>query len=374
MGLACVVTQHRVSPILARMSHRLVAVPQLSLSDPCAETEGICNWTYEQTGNAQLANAADWVVGKPAALIGLVLIGLIVRWLLHRVIDRIVRQAASGMLPDRISRAVAGGKVGAALSLNEDPGYTRRVQRAQTIGSLLKSIVSGVVFTVVALMFISELGYDIAPLIAGAGILGVALGFGSQTLVKDFLSGIFMIFEDQYGVGDEVDLGEAAGTVEAVSLRVTRLRDVNGTVWYVRNGEILRVGNMSQNWARTVLDIRVAYGEDLARVQRVLADVAQDLWEDDDFTGRVIEQPSVWGVQEFGVDGVVVRLALKTAPLEQWAIAREMRARIKARFDHEGIEMPFPQQVVWMRGGEGPRPQHSGEHEQPAADGPTQAE
>ena len=374
MGLACVVTQHRVSPILAPMSHPLVAVPELSLTDPCEETEGICNWTYEQTGNVQLANAADWVVGKPAALIGLILIGLIVRWLLHRVIDRIVRQAASGMLPDRISRAVAGGKVGAALNLNEDPGYTRRVQRAQTMGSLLKSIVSGVVFTVVALMFISELGYDIAPLIAGAGILGVALGFGSQALVKDFLSGIFMIFEDQYGVGDEVDLGEAAGTVEAVSLRVTRLRDVNGTVWYVRNGEILRVGNMSQNWARTVLDIRVAYGEDLAHVQRVLADVAQDLWEDDDFKGRVIEQPSVWGVQELGVDGVVVRLALKTAPLEQWAIAREMRARIKARFDHEGIEMPFPQQVVWMREGEGPRPQHSGEHEQPSADGPAQAE
>ncbi len=349
-------------------------MPELSLTDPCEETEGICNWTYEQTGNTQLANAADWVVGKPAALIGLILIGLIVRWVLHRVIDRIVRQAASGMLPDRISRAVAGGKVGAALNLNEDPGYTRRVQRAQAMGSLLKSIVSGVVFTVVALMFISELGYDIAPLIAGAGILGVALGFGSQTLVKDFLSGIFMIFEDQYGVGDEVDLGEAAGTVEAVSLRVTRLRDVNGTVWYVRNGEILRVGNMSQNWARTVLDIRVAYGEDLARVQRVLADVAHDLWADDEFTGRVIEEPSVWGVQELGVDGVVVRLALKTAPLEQWAIAREMRARIKARFDHEGIEMPFPQQVVWMRGGEGPRPQQSGEHEQPAADGPTQAE
>ncbi len=349
-------------------------MPELSLTDPCQETEGICNWTYEQTGNVQLANAADWIVGKPCGADRAGPDRPVVRWLLHRVIDRIVRQAASGVLPDRISRAVAGGKVGAALNLNEDAGYTRRVQRAQTMGSLLKSIVTGVVFAVVALMFISELGYDIAPLIASAGVLGVALGFGSQSLVKDFLSGIFMIFEDQYGVGDEVDLGEASGTVEAVSLRVTRLRDVNGTVWYVRNGEILRVGNMSQNWARTVLDIRVAYGEDLARVQRVLADVAQDLWEDDDFRGRVIEQPSVWGVQELGVDGVVVRLALKTAPLEQWAIAREMRARIKARFDHEGIEMPFPQQVVWMREGEGPRPQHSGEHEQPSAEGPAQAE
>lgn len=342
--------------------------------NPCTTEENICTWIFEETANAPLATASDWIVGKPSALLGLLIIGFLVRWLLHRLIDRVVRRAEVGMLPDRLSRAISGGRMGAALNLREDPAYTRRVQRAATMGSLLKSIVTGVVLTVITLMFIAELGYDIAPLIASAGIIGVAIGFGSQALVKDFLSGIFMIFEDQYGVGDEVDLGEASGTVEAVSLRVTRLRDVNGTVWYVRNGEILRVGNMSQNWARTVLDIRVAYGEDLARVQRVLADVAHDLWEDEDFKGRVIEEPSVWGVQELGLDGVVVRLALKTAPLEQWAVAREMRARIKARFDHEGIEMPFPQQVVWMREGQGPPPQRSGEHEQPAADGPAQAE
>ena len=375
MGLACVVTQHRVSPILARMSHPLVAVPELSLTDPCQETEGICNWTYEQTGNVQLANAADWVVGKPSALIGLILIGLLVRWLLHRVIDRIVRQAASGVLPDRISRAVAGGKVGAALNLNEDAGYTRRVQRAQTMGSLLKSIVSGVVFTVVALMFISELGYDIAPLIASAGILGVALGFGSQALVKDFLSGIFMIFEDQYGVGDEVDLGEASGTVEAVSLRVTRLRDVNGTVWYVRNGEILRVGNMSQNWARTVLDIRVAYGEDLARVQRVARRRRAG-----PVGGRRLHGSRHRAAVGVGCPGARRRRGRRTPGPEDRA-ARAVGAsrarcarRIKARFDHEGIEMPFPQQVVWMREGEGPRPQHSGEHEQPRRARPSPAQ
>ena len=154
------------------------------------------------------------------------------------------------------------------------------------MGTLLKSIITGVDRSRSSItMMLAELGYDIAPIIASAGILGVALGFGAQSLVKDFLSGIFMIFEDQYGVGDVVDLGEASGTVEAVSLRVTRLRDVNGTVWYVRNGEILRVGNMSQNWARTVLDIGVAYGEDLAQVRRVLKEVAHDLWEDEDFKG-----------------------------------------------------------------------------------------
>ncbi len=317
--------------------------------NPCEDGENICHWVFDQTARPGLAQAADWLVGKPSALLGLVLIGLLVRWLLHRLIDRVTRRAEVGMLPDRVARAISGGRMGAALNLTEDPGVNRRVQRAATMGSLLKSIVSGVVFTVVALMFVSELGYDIAPLIASAGIIGVALGFGSQTLVKDFLSGIFMIFEDQYGVGDVVDLGEASGTVEAVSLRVTRLRDVNGTVWYVRNGEILRVGNMSQNWARTVLDVTVGYTEDLVKVRRVLDEVAHDLWDDEDFTGLIVEPPEVWGVESLGVDGIVVRVTLKTAPLEQWAVARAMRERVKARFESEGINLAVAQRVVWQQ-------------------------
>ena len=167
--------------------------------------------------------------------------------------------------------------------------------------------------------------------------------------MKDFLAGIFMIIEDQYGVGDVVDVGEASGTVEAVGLRVTRLRDVNGTVWYVRNGEILRVGNMSQNWARTVLDIPVAFSEDLHRVRQVLKDVAHTMWDDEEYNELIIEEPEVWGVERWDPDGVVVRVTLKTAPLEQWAVAREMRERIKGRFDYEGIEIPLPQRVVWHR-------------------------
>ncbi len=379
------VTCRRVSLILAGMPHPLIA-PLITVTEvsgsgtnplmTCSSNEQLCTWVLERTGNAALATTVDVVVGKPTALIGLIVLGLVIRWVLHRLIDRIVRRAETGVLPDRLSRAIAGSKTGGRMGAvsPDDRGYTRRVQRAATMGSLLKSIVSGVVLTVVGLMFVSELGYDIAPLIAGAGILGVALGFGSQALVKDFLSGIFMIFEDQYGVGDEVNLGEAVGTVEAVSLRVTRLRDVNGTVWYVRNGEIARVGNMSQNWARSVLDIGVAYGEDIARVRRVLAEVAHDLWEDEDFKGRVIEEPSVWGVQELAADAVVVRVAMKTAPLEQWAVAREMRQRIKTRFDFEGIEIPFAQRVVWMRDHEPPRPQFADEDEQPPAEGPAVAE
>ncbi len=348
---------YKAIAILAGMPHPLITpiitVTEVSGSETnpllvCSSDEWLCTKTLELTGNETLANAVDWVVGKPSALLGLILIGLLVRWLLHRVVDRVVSRAEHGVLPNRLSRRITGGRVGAALNLQEDPTYTRRVQRAATMGSLLKSIISGVVFAVVALMFISELGYDIAPLIASAGIIGVALGFGSQALVKDFLSGIFMIFEDQYGVGDVVDLGEASGTVEAVSLRVTRLRDVNGTVWYVRNGEILRVGNMSQNWARTVLDVTVGYTEDLVRVRRALEEVAHDLWEDEDFKGLIIEEPEVWGVESLGVDGIVVRVTLKTAPMEQWGIAREMRERVKARFEHEGINLAVAQRVLWQ--------------------------
>jgi small conductance mechanosensitive channel len=347
----------------------------VSLNDPCAEDASICNFVYQETDSTAAANIADWVVGKPLALVGLALLGLVVRWVLHRVIDKLVRRAETGMLPNRLSRAVAGGKVGTALNLHEAAGATRRVQRAQTMGTLLKSIVTGIILAVVVTMMLSEIGVNVAPIIASAGILGLALGFGAQSLVSDFLSGIFMIFEDQYGVGDEVDLGEAVGTVEAVSLRVTRLRDVNGTVWYVRNGEILRVGNMSQNWARTVLDISVAYGEDIARVQRVLADVAHDLWDDEDFKGRVIEEPAVWGVQDLSPNAVVVRVALKTAPLEQWAVAREMRQRIKARFDLEGIEIPYAQRVVWTRSGdEEPQAPVTDVDDAPSARGPARAE
>ena len=347
----------------------------LSLNDPCADDASICNFVYRETDSTAAANVADWLVGKPMALIGLALMGLVTRWVLHRVIDRVVKRAETGMMPARLSRAMTGGKVGTALNIHEAVGATRRVQRAQTMGTLLKSIVTGIILAVVGTMMLSEIGVNVAPIIASAGILGLAIGFGAQSLVSDFLSGIFMIFEDQYGVGDEVDLGEAVGTVEAVSLRVTRLRDVNGTVWYVRNGEILRVGNMSQNWARTVLDINVAYGEDIARVQRVLADVAHDLWVDEDFEGRVIEEPSVWGVQDLSPDAVVLRVALKTAPLEQWAVAREMRQRIKARFDLEGIEIPFGQRTVWIRSAdEEPTAPVTDVDDAPSARGPAQAE
>ena len=282
---------------------------------------------------------------RAAAIATILVIALVSRWLVDRLIDRLVKKAEVGVLPDRLSN----GKLGRSTT-EPPPGSTRRVQRAKTMGTLLKSIAAGVIFAIAITMILAELGLDIGPIVASAGIIGVALGFGSQTLVKDFLSGVFMIFEDQYGVGDVVDLGDGlTGTVEAVSLRVTRLRDTNGTVWYARNGELLRVGNMSQNWARTVLDIQVSAREDLHRVKSVLTDVLGDLWQDDDFDGVIIEEPEIWGIEAVTQDAITFRVTLKTAPMEQWRVARVVRERIKSRFDHEGIQAPFPLSYVMYR-------------------------
>ena len=279
---------------------------------------------------------------KIGTLVALVVIGLIVQWIFHRLIDKLVNKAQEGVLPDRIALSALGRSTS-----EPPPGSTRRVQRAKTMGTLLKSITSGIILAIVVTMMLSAVGLNIGPIIASAGIAGVALGFGSQTLVKDFLSGIFMIFEDQYGVGDVVDMGEGlSGTVEAVSLRVTRLRDTNGTVWYVRNGELYRVGNMSQNWARTVLDVQVSAREDLPHVRRVLTDVIHDLWEDEDFDAVIIEEPEIWGIESVTPDAITVRVTLKTAPMEQWRVARVLRERIKSRFDHEGIQAPYPTSYV----------------------------
>jgi len=280
--------------------------------------------------------AFEWLVARPSAIVGILVVALVVRWLAHRLINRLVTRASTGSVPGVLAR----GRAGEFLSDLRPAASERRVQRSETMGSLLKSVTTGIIGVIAVLMIIDRLGYNIAPLIASAGIVGVAFGFGAQSLVKDFLAGIFMILEDQYGVGDVVDLGEASGTVEAVGLRVSRLRDVNGTVWYVRNGEVLRVGNMSQNWARSVLDITVGYEADLDEVQQILRDVAHELFADPAFKGIVIGEPEVPGVERFDKDGPVVRVLIKTAPLKQWDVSRSMRERIKARFDDAGIRMP----------------------------------
>jgi small conductance mechanosensitive channel len=215
----------------------------------------------------------------------------------------------------------------------------------------MASVTGVVIWAIAGLMALDKLGFNLGPLLAGAGVLGIAIGFGSQTLVRDFLSGIFMLVEDQFGVGDVINVGEASGVVEALSLRTTRLRSVDGTLWHVPNGEIRRVGNMSQEWSRALLDIEVAYATDLAWAQDIIKATADEMWRADEVFGpSILEEPEVWGVESLGANGIVIRLVVKTVPLDQWKVMRALRQRIKAAFDAEGIEIPFPQQTVWVRG------------------------
>jgi small conductance mechanosensitive channel len=308
---------------------------------PCtAEPETLCGRTWTWLGRNEdyrwVAESADWLIAKPLRIALILLVALVARAVVHRIIDRLSRRAAEGSLPGILQHSRMTSLLETAPLLSE-----RRKQRTETLASVLKSITSGAVFTLAVLMILGELAFNIGPFIAGAGIAGVALGFGAQSLVKDFLSGMFMIVEDQYGVGDVIDVGEASGVVEAVGLRVTRLRDVDGTVWYFPNGEILRVGNKSQGWARAVIDVGVAYGSDIALVRRVLMEVAQDLYADEEFRDLVLDEPEVWGVEQLSAEAVVVRVVLKTQPLEQWVVAREFRQRAKGALEAAGVEAPF---------------------------------
>jgi moderate conductance mechanosensitive channel len=305
----------------------------------------VCGVIYRWTGNKGLGQAFDVVLGTPLRLVLIVVLGVLARRLLHRLIDRLADRIASDS-----ARPGSGSGPSPVLA-------TRREARARTLASVLRSVTTAVVSIIVVLMALQELSFSVAPLLASAGVVGVALGFGSQSLVRDVVSGMFMIVEDQYGVGDVVDVGEASGSVEAVGLRITRLRDVNGTVWYVRNGEILRVGNQSQGWSRAVLDVNVGYLEDIDRVEAVLLEVAQAMRAEPEHSAVIIDEPDVWGVEALTPEGVVVRLVVKTRPLQQWAVARELRRRIKMRFDAEGIEMrPIPRTVIVNEDDDPPHP------------------
>lgn len=285
-------------------------------------------------------SATDWAA--TSLRIALIVVGaVLLRWVVHRAIGKVVRRAIASPTVPEAFRSRFGESSAVAVE--------RRRQRAETVGSVLRSMATIVIYSVAFATVLSELGIDLAPVLASAGIAGVALGFGAQHLVRDFLNGIFMILEDQYGVGDAIDLGEADGIVESVGLRTTRLRSVDGTVWHVRNGEVVRVGNMSQGWSRALLDVSVAYGTDIGLAQQVIKEVALEVAEGEEVGSFILDEPEVWGVETLAADGVNIRLVVKTAPLEQWKVARELRQRLKEAFDEAGIEIPLPQRSLWIR-------------------------
>jgi len=339
---------------------RLSTVFLADLADACGDDPGfLCEFVFDLTDNEGLADAAQYLV-RPAKVVLIFLVAWIINRVVRRLIDRTVDQiieahdekaakaAATEPEEEPQGRMEALRELATKRALRSSEQAERGRQRAQTLGTVLRSVAALVIYTIAAFMALAEFGVNLGPLIASAGIIGIAFGFGAQSLVKDFLSGIFMLVEDQYGVGDIVDVGDTAGVVEEVKLRITKIRDVKGTLWHVPNGEIRRVANMSQEWARAVLDIEVAYDTDLNHATGVIKRVADEVWSEGLVNATILEEPEIWGVERFGSDAIAIRLVVKVEPAEQWATARVIRRRLKDAFEAEGIEIPFPQRTVWV--------------------------
>jgi small conductance mechanosensitive channel len=276
----------------------------------------------------------------PIRVVAIIVVALILRAILHRMIGRAVRPVR-GEVP-RLLRPFKEKLENSSFLESAGLLSERRAQRAATLGSVLKSATSITIFAVTFLLILGELQINLAPFLAGTSIVGVALGFGAQNIVKDFLAGIFMLLEDQYGVGDVIDFQLASGTVEAVGLRVTRLRDVNGTVWYARNGEVLRVGNKSQGFAQVVLDIPLDAWADVDRATEAMRSVSAEMAEEDDWASVFLSKPEVQGVESMTREETVIRLVAKVRPLEQWRTARELRRRIRDRLERLDIDAHLP--------------------------------
>lgn len=261
------------------------------------------------------ASTGEFVLVRPLKIVAIVVAATVLSRIGGRAIRRFVR--------DLHARA----------PLLTNPA--RADQRSRTVGDALAGLLHAVLWAMAVLLVLDQLGVSLAPLLAGAGIAGVAVGFGAQALVRDFLSGLFILIEDQYGVGDVVEIGGHSGTVEDLNLRVTRMRGVDGTVWFVPNGELRTVGNSSMEWSRAVVDVPVPPDTDLARASELIAEEARAMAAADAWADAILEPPEVWGIQTMATDSITIRAVVKTAPRQQHVVARELRGRISRRLWQE---------------------------------------
>jgi small conductance mechanosensitive channel len=366
-----------------------------TLLGSCGANPGLmCRLVWNLSHNGRAATLTSDIFADPVhvllKVLFVVVLAFAIQALVHRTINRLSERAALSILPQlrngasaklrpaglagrRLLRrrgkadpAVAAGTTGvqdsppapadppsqgefdhAAAQAEAAMVDERRKQRVRALGSILRSASSIAIFVIAGFIILGDLSINLAPLLASAGVVGVAVGFGAQTLVKDYLSGIFMLVEDQYGVGDVITIGNATGTVESVTLRVTRMRDVNGIVWHIRNGIIDTVGNESQGWARAVIDFPVPFAADLGTIKDLLARTGDEMWNQPAWRVVMLEAPEVWGAQEVTKDAVTMRVVVRTAPLRQWEVEREMRARVKHALAEASI-MPPPVETPKM--------------------------
>jgi small conductance mechanosensitive channel len=279
-------------------------------------------------------------LGKLVAIAIIIVGALVASWVLHFLIRRVVNQIVSGV------KKTQGAEDTQALNVSP-LAAVRLVQRTRTLGTVLGNIVNVTVVVITIVLIVNQIDEKIIGSLALlTAALGAGLGFGAQNIVKDVLNGLFMVMEDQLGVGDVVDLGPATGVVERVGIRITQVRDVNGTLWFVRNGEILRVGNMSQGWARVIIDLAVPYDSDIEAVQDTMLSTATGLAQDPKWRSRILERPELWGIESISEDALVIRLVVKTRPPAKDDVARELRARLKYATDEMGIQLPTLKSVV----------------------------
>ncbi|MFF5234002.1 mechanosensitive ion channel family protein [Dactylosporangium sp. NPDC000521] len=311
---------------------------------PSCSDNGFCEFVYEQTKITWLAESSYWILVKPLTIALIIFLAFLIRWIIHRAVDRLIRHT--------VSDNETGGSLLRPLRRRLPNALTapweRRNQRARALGSVLRSIASAVVFSIATMLVLGEIGLNLGPLLASAGIAGLAIGFGAQNLVKDFIAGLFMLLEDQYGIGDVVDIGETVGTVEAVGLRITTIRDGAGVVWYVRNGEIVRVGNKSQGWAVVNIDVPVGFVA-VDQATAVLREAATAVAEDPEFVEDFIDPPTVLGVEQLTVEGAVLRTTVKTSTEAQWRVGRELRRRLTESLEKAGITAQINASRMFIR-------------------------
>ena len=292
-------------------------------------------WPDWVTGILSFVETYEWLV---RALIILV-VGAIALWGVGKVIDRVVDRVVSGV---KIHHGAEDTK-----ALEASPVEAmRQVQRARTLGTVLNAFSKWTIWIIVIIMVLTEFGVAVTPLIASVGILGAALGFGAQSLVKDMLNGLFMVFEDQLGIGDIVNLGQVTGVVERVGIRVTEVRDASGTLWFIRNGEVLQVGNFSKDWARIILDIPVPYTLDVDEAQEALLAAAKEFANEPEWRRKILEDPETWGIESISHEALMVRLAVKVRAGEQFAMRRALHRYVKSALDKRGIDIPALNRMV----------------------------
>ncbi|MGO3146643.1 MAG: mechanosensitive ion channel family protein [Leucobacter sp.] len=284
----------------------------------------------EAAGSAFVTFLAAW--RTPLVIIAIIVIAIVANWLLRKLLNRTVTQV--------VSRVKRSQNVDTTSEIQAAPYiHARAVQRTRTLGSVGRAVITILIAITAGLLILNQLDVNLGAILTSAGIVAAGLAFGAQNIVKDVLNGVFMVFEDQLGVGDIVTVGEITGTVENVGIRVTQVRSMDGTLWFVRNGEILTLGNWSQGWGRALIDITIDTHQDLDQVTEVALDSARALLRSDRYARKVTGEPEVWGLESVFGDRATLRLAVRTRPEAQWEVQRGIRAELIRNFTEAGVKL-----------------------------------